>query len=243
MGLRVVFVLPLVMTLGCAAGLGSADRSMHDDLEQVREQSDMRQANHERELPPEPKVAEPPVRRSAAPPREVIRIGARDAASPRVDDPGPRPVIKVVGGRRGGGTAEARNLDDEGLDVSKASAEELALLKKADDALRAGKNKEALEAYGKILVARPEGPLAEQAMLGRAVAHQADGDQGKASEDLEALLTRFPASETTPDVLARLIALHRTLGHRERAADLADRLRSTYPKSEAARRLAREDSR
>ena len=216
---------------------------MHDDLEHVRAMSDMRQASHERELPPEPSAAPPPPRRSPPPPREVVRIGARDAESPRVDDPGPRPVLKVVGGRRGVGTVEAQNLDDDTLDVSRASQEELALLKKADEAVRAGRNKEALEAYGKLLVARPDGPLSEQAMLGRAVAHQADGDQQKAAEDLEALLNRFPASDATPDVLARLSGLHRTLGHRERAAELVDRLRSTYPKSEASRRFAREDSR
>ena len=48
---------------------------MHDDLEHVRAMSDMRQASHERELPPEPSAAPPPPRRSPPPPREVVRIG------------------------------------------------------------------------------------------------------------------------------------------------------------------------
>jgi TolA-binding protein len=194
------------------------------------------------DLPPEPRAAEPPRRAPAGPPREVVRIGGGASESPRVDDPGPRPVLKVTGGRRGPGTVEAQNLDD-GDDGPKVTDEERALLKKADDAMRAGKNKEALEAYGRLVVLRPDGPLAEAAMLGRAAAHQAGGEPARAAEDLEALLGRFPASEATPEVLARLATLHRGLGHRERASELTNRLRSEYPKSEAARRLAREDSR
>jgi TolA-binding protein len=214
---------------------------MHEDLESLQAQSDRRSAMLANDLPPEPRATEAPRRAPALPPREVIRIGGAGGDSPRVDDPGPRPVLKVTGGRRGNGTVEAQNLDDD--DAPKISDEERALLKKADDAMRAGKHKEALEAYGRLVVLRPDGPLAEAAMLGRAAAHQAGGEPARAAEDLEGLLARFPASDATPEVLARLAMLHRGLGHRERASELTDRLRSDYPKSEAARRLAREDSR
>lgn len=214
---------------------------MHEDLDRLQAESDRRSNMLANDLPAEPRASEAPRRAPVMAPREVVRIGGGASESPRVDDPGPRPVLKVTGGRRGNGTVEAQNLEDD--DGPKVSEEERVLLKRADDAMRAGKHKEALEAYGRLVVLRPDGPLAEAAMLGRAAAHQAGGEPARAAEDLEGLLARFPASEATPEVLARLAVLHRGLGHRERASELVDRLRSEYPKSEAARRLAREDSR
>lgn len=240
---------PLALCFGmlwsCTGARGPHDVAVHDDLEAVREQSDLRQSNHARELPPEPPPADGPGPRASLPPREIVRIGARRPDSPRVDDPGPRPVLKVVGGRHGNDSVEKRNIDDDedGAGETVASPQELALYKKGNDAERASKHKDALEAFGKLLVLRPDGPLAEQAMLGRAVAHQGDGDSIRAAEDLESLVNRFPTSDSTPEVLFRLVGLHRGLGHRERAAELSDRLSSQYPKSEAARRLAREKTR
>jgi TolA-binding protein len=218
---------------------------MHGDLESVQAESDRRGQRLAQDLPEEPRAGDPPPRREgpAMPAhREVVRIGARDGESPRVDDPGPRPVLKVTGGRRGA-SVEAANLEDPGAAPEAITDEERALLKRADEALRAGKHKEALDAYGRLLVAHPGGPLAEQASFGRAAALQAAGERMRAADELEALLVRFPGTEAKPEVIARLVALHRALGHRERAAELADRLRSEHPKSEAARRLAREDSR
>jgi TolA-binding protein len=234
-------LLPLLALTACAAGRDASDRAMHEDLEIVQTQSDRRSAMLASDLPPEPQANEAPRRAPVGPPREVVRIGGAANESPRVDDPGPRPVLKVTGGRRGSGMVEAQNLEDD--DGPKVSEEERALLKKADDAMRAGKHKDALEAYGRLVVLRPDGPLAEAAMLGRAAAHQAGGEPARAAEGLEALLARFPASDATPEVLARLATIHRGLGHRERASELTNRLRSEYPKSEASRRLAREDSR
>jgi TolA-binding protein len=241
-GVFPVLAAACLAAMGCAAGRDAHDRAMHGDLESVQAESDRRGERLAQDLPEEPRAAEPPPRRSASVHREVVRIGGQDGDAPRVDDPGPRPVIKAMGGRRGG-TAEVTNLAASASEEEAVSDEERALLAKANDALRAGRHKEALDAFGRLLVARPGGPLAEQAMLGRAAALQAAGDRARAAEELEGLLTRFPATETAPEVLARLVGLHRALGHRERAAAFADRLRSEHPKSEAARRLAREDSR
>jgi TolA-binding protein len=230
------------LAVGCAAGRDATDRAMQGDLESVQAESDRRGQRLAQDLPEEPRAAAPAPRQAGPAHRDVIRIGSRDGDSPRVDDPGPRPVLKVTGGRRGG-SVEATNLEDPGAAPETITDEERALLKRADEALRAGRHKEALDAFGRVLVAHPGGPLAEQAILGRAAALQASGDKARAAEELEALLARFPGSEAKPEVLARLVNLHRALGHRERAAELADRLRSEHPKSDAARRVAREDTR
>ncbi len=237
-----VLAAACVAAAGCAASRDAHDRALHGDLESVQAESDRRGQRLAEDLPDEPRAAAPAPRQAGPAHRDVIRIGAHDGDSPRVDEPGPRPVLKVTGGRRGG-SVEATNLEDPAAAPETISDEERALLKRADEALRAGRHKEALDAFGRVLVAHPGGPLAEQAILGRAAAFQASGDRARAAEELEALLARFPGSEAKPEVLARLVTLHRALGHRERAAELADRLRSEHPKSDAARRVAREDPR
>jgi TolA-binding protein len=241
-GLIPVLAAASLAATGCAAGRDAHDRAMHGDLESVQAESDRRGQRLAEGLPEEPRGEAPAPRQGGPTHRDVIRIGSRDGDSPRVDDPGPRPVLKVTGGRRGG-SVETANLEEPGAAPEAITDEERALLKRADEALRAGRHKEALDAFGRVLVAHPGGPLAEQAILGRAAAFQAAGDRARAAEELEALLSRFPGSEAKPEVLARLVNLHRALGHRERAAELADRLRSEHPKSDAAKRVAREDPR
>lgn len=98
----------------------------------------------------------------------------------------------------------------------------------------------AIEAFSSFLGRFPDDGRADNAMYWRAECFYAKGDYAKAAEQLEALVAKAKAGKKTPDALLKLGMSYARLGEKDKARDTFARLRTQFPKSDAAKKAPHE---
>lgn len=106
--------------------------------------------------------------------------------------------------------------------------------------LRERRFDEALTAFGSFVDDHPSQHLVSNALYWRGEAHYAKREYAHARGEFEAVLSRFPQSEKAADSLLKLALCFRQLGSEDQARGAFRRLRTEYPKSQAATLAARE---
>ena len=165
-------------------------------------------------------------------PVRTVQLGA---SGERLDNEDPndvteRPEIKVAG--RNGGRAEVGKLKSSAADPEAKKAYENALV------LVNGKQfDKALDAFAAFLVKWPDHPYAENATYWRGEAYFGKGEYKSASEQFEAVLSRPSGGNKAPDALLKLGISSEKLGAADKANEYYARLRSDFPKSDAARKI------
>jgi tol-pal system protein YbgF len=106
--------------------------------------------------------------------------------------------------------------------------------------LREHRYDEALTAFNSFIEQHPEQRMVPSALYWRGEAHYAKREYEPARKEFEALVARFPQSEKAADSLLKLALCFRQLGADEAARGAFRRLRTEYPKSQAALVAARE---
>jgi len=252
--------LAALATLGGCAREGAAERHFaehreamtkmqndHDRIDQRLGALEIAQADDRRSRDGSAAVAGSATKRAdataAAPgavasPRVVQLGGAGDGETADPNDPAARPEIRVVGAGGSGGSARrgrSAPLTESTrvtLDPEAKKAYEAAL------ALVQGKQYDrGLEGLTSFLVRWPDHPYTENAMYWRGEAYFAKGEYLRSAEQFEAVLARFGGGSKGPDAMLKLGMCHDRLGAPDRAREYWDRLKSEYPKSDAARRI------
>jgi tol-pal system protein YbgF len=235
---------------GCA-GRDAADRS----VEQLKSDIAKLQADRDRidqrlealeSAEPRREEAKPSGRPATSPdsvPRlPVVRVGQAssgapvDGDAPDAEGAGPRPVLQATGSPgalakrgRSGSRGDAPGLSPEAKRDYEAA---LALV-------RSKQYDRALEALTTFVVRYPDHMYAENAMYWRGECFFAKGDYGKAAEQFEGLIARFPFGNKTPDAMLKLGLSQQRLGSQEQAQKTFAELKDRYPKSDAARQVPR----
>jgi tol-pal system protein YbgF len=96
---------------------------------------------------------------------------------------------------------------------------------------------EALDAFAAFLVRWPDHPNADNAMYWRGESYFAQGELGRAAEQFEGVIARFPMGNKVPDSLLKLGICQQRLKNPAAARAQFSRLQREYPRSEAARRV------
>jgi tol-pal system protein YbgF len=146
-------------------------------------------------------------------------------------DSGPRPVIAASGS--GGRHGKASNETSGSANDPEA--------RRAYDAALAKVNKKdypgALDAFTAFLVHWPDHPRADNAMYWRGECYYAQGDFGRAADELSGVLARFPDGNKAPDALLKLGMAEQKLGRTADAQESFSRLSREFPRAEATRKI------
>jgi len=254
-----------LLALGCGRPESAADRQLAELREQVtkmeaeHDKVDARLGALELAAADEKTAAPERSRAAAAGPGattqpHVVQLGgAADADGEDPNDKGERPDIRVTGAagsvsprpRAGKSGGRARIEESEpssairpdgarssALDPDAKAAYEAALAQVQGKQYDRG-----LEGLNAFLVRWPDHPYAENAIYWRGEAYFAQGEYLRAGEQFEAVLARFGSGKKSPDALLKLGMCQERLGASARAREYWDRLKTEYPKSEAAKRI------
>ena len=254
-----VFVAAALGTVGCRGPESAADRHFAEMREQVtRMESDHDKdqglgalevaAADEKDPRPAPAAANAgPV----TPPR-VVQLGGAEGEPEDPNDKSERPDIRVTGApgsapapRRSGKSGARARIEESELpglrpDSPKASALDPDAKKAYETALAQVQGKQydkGLEGLNAFLVRWPDHPYAENAMYWRGEAYFAQGAYLRAGEQFEAVIARFGSGSKSPDALLKLGMCQDRLGAPARAREYWDRLKTEYPRSDAAKRI------
>ncbi len=188
---------------------------------------------------------------------------ASDSGIGTTEDGTPRPSIRVTGsgarpsrGSRGGsgpsgfGEQIEQTEPDDGAPRMRPSGPRPSALdpeaKRAYDAalalVNARQYDRALEAFAGFLVRYPDHPNADNALYWRGECYFAQGDYSRAAEQFDGAITRFPLGNKVPDALLKLGMCQTKLGLGSKAKVTFEKLAREFPRSEAARRLPREET-
>ena len=96
---------------------------------------------------------------------------------------------------------------------------------------------EALSAFSGFLVRYPDNAKATDAMFFRGECYLAKSEWAKAAGELDAVARATPASDRAPDALLDLVKAYEKLGDKESAEKAKKRLKTDFPKSNAAKKL------
>ncbi len=234
--------------LGCAGP--SEERhldAMRAEIDAIQKDRDLADdVSHESDVAP---VGAPAVAPGGPVPAAVTLGSDEDQQgdeAPDVDDPAPRPAIRVFGAARpnGGrwrGDDQVEQTFPPGGDAPPPPSAIDPEAKRAYDAalslVTARQYDKALDSLAAFLVKWPDHPYADNAMYWRGECYFAQGDYVHASEQFEGVLARFPAGNKAPDALLKLGICRQKLGDPNGARELFVRLSQQFPKSEAARRI------
>lgn len=241
-------LLALASPLGCAHAKQAADQRLDEigeqlakvqaDNDRMAERLGAIEANELRPGEPAPAAAAPGEPRSRL---RVVRVEGADvdseddvAGDADAEDP-QRPVVRAQG--------RAGSAFDPEAQSAKAAPPAGDAKGEYDAAFSLVKDKQfdkAIEAFTAFLGKHPDDPRAENAAYWRAECFYAKGDHAKAAEQLEALLGRGAAGKKTPDALLKLGMSYARLGNKDKAREAFARLRSQFPKSDAARKAPHE---
>ena len=255
-----------LLALGCGRPESAADRQFAELREQVNKMEadhdkvDARVGALELAAADENSPAPERSRAAAAgagvtQPHVVQLGGAGDGDGEDPNDKSERPDIRVTGAagsvsprpRAGKSGSRARIEESEpssairpvderarssALDPDAKSAYETALAQVQGKQYDRG-----LEGLNAFLVRWPDHPYAENAIYWRGEAYYAQGEYLRAGEQFEAVLARFGSGKKSPDALLKLGMCQERLGAPSRAREYWDRLKTEYPKSEAAKRI------
>jgi tol-pal system protein YbgF len=157
---------------------------------------------------------------AASRPSSRTRSSRRDAA--RIDPADDRPPSS-------GGAAEGR---PSIMDPEAKRAYEAALAQ-----VNGKQYERALESFAAFLVRWPDHPYVENALYWRGEAYFARGEYLRAAEQFEGVLAKFGGGNKAPDALLKIGLCHDKLGADARAREYWERLRTDFPRSDAARRI------
>jgi len=157
---------------------------------------------------------------------EVVRL-APDVDPDDPDADTPRPVVRAVGS---GGS-----IVDRGARGKSGGAQDD--LDKALDLYKAKSWDKALEMLSGFLVKNPDHPSADVATFYRGECFLAKGEARRALEQFEAVTANYPQGSRSPDAMLRAAQAHVKLGDRASADQMKKKLLSTYPGSDAAKKL------
>jgi tol-pal system protein YbgF len=96
---------------------------------------------------------------------------------------------------------------------------------------------EALSAFSGFLVRYPDNAKATDAMFFRGECYLAKNEWAKAAGELDAVARISPPSDRAPDALLDLVKAYEKLGDKESAEKAKKRLKTDFPKSNAAKKL------
>src|SRR5690349_6232883 len=173
---------------------------------------------------------------AAAPPRpidpdrpdlEVVRL-APEADPDDIDADTPRPVVRAVGS---GGT-----ITDRGARKTVGGSQDE--LDKGLDLYKAKSWDKALDVLAAFLVKNPDHPSADVATFYRGECYLAKGEARRAVEQFEAVVSNYPQGSRAPDAMLRAAQAYVKLGDKAGADQTKKKLLSTYPGSDAAKKLA-----
>lgn len=251
----VSLVVAGVAGLGCAHPDLAADRHFAELREQVSKMEADNDKTSQRLDALEGDAADPkgPQKRAgndgpSRAPRSV-QLGGADDAEAEIGDATGRPEIKVQGAggpspRSSRSKSSIRDLDTSSLGESSASSRSSATDPDAKKAYETALGQVQGKQYDKglagltsFLARWPDHPYAENAVYWRGEAYYGQGEYLRAAEQFEAVLSRYGAGAKSPDALLKLGLCHDRLGSSARAREYWDRLKSEFPKSDAARRI------
>ena len=247
---RAALALPLLAALAAAgcAHEAAADRQFARLADDVNRLTSERDAVTSRAA-----TVEAPAPAPTAADTTLARPPADVDPTPESDDPedtAPRPSIRVAGA---GGGQRARTRRDEGVEVVAPAAGDAARPSALDpeakkayaaalEQARSGHHREGAAQMSAFLSRWPDHPYADNALYWRAECFAGLGEPQKAVAELEGLLSRFPLGNKVPDALVKLSVLYERAGDSAKARAALDRLEREFPKSDAARRRARNSS-
>ena len=248
-----LFAVAALGLLGCGRPETASDRHFAELREQVDKIARDRDTIDQRIGALEVAVADEKGASVAAQPRNVVQLGGAEDDGADPNETGERPDIRVTGAggvsaaplrARSGKSGRARIEESEmpgghpdgarssALDPDAKASYEAAL------ALVQGKQYDrGLEGLNAFLVRWPGHPYAENAIYWRGEAYFAQGEYLRAGEQFEAVIARFGSGKKAPDALLKLGMCQDRLGASARAREYWERLRTEYPKSEAAKRI------
>ena len=200
------------------------------------------------------------------PAARVVQLGGpSDPDVPDPNDPSARPDIRVTGvpgaapsrPRSGKSSARARidgaspasgarsTLEESDMpsvrpDGARSSALDPDAKRAYETALgqvQAKQYERGLEGLNAFLVRWPDHPYAENALYWRGEGYFAQGEYLRAAEQFDAVIARFGSGNKAPDALLKLGMCHDRLGSSQRARDYWDRLKTDYPRSDAAKKI------
>jgi tol-pal system protein YbgF len=99
----------------------------------------------------------------------------------------------------------------------------------------------ALEAFGDFVVRYPDHAKVDMALFRRGECYLAIGECGRASEQFLEVVRRFPDGKLAAESLFKVGVCQNQQGRSSEASQTFQRLARDYPRSEAARRIPRED--
>jgi tol-pal system protein YbgF len=169
----------------------------------------------------------------------TTNAGTTMVAAP-IDDDAPRPLLKI------GPDGISETFPDEGTSTtSKAPKIDPKAAKDYDAALALYKGKKwqkALDAFAGFVVRWPDHPYVGNALYWRGACYYSLGQFGAAEGQLEGLLASHPESTKVPDALLELGLTEKKLGSDAKAKAAFVRLKTEFPKSEAAKKIPPEDA-
>jgi tol-pal system protein YbgF len=143
-------------------------------------------------------------------------------------------VVQAGGSRRPTERAATQNTTKDAVAFSSEAKRDY----EAALALARGKQYDkALQGFTAFLVRFPDHPYAENAMYWRGECFYATGAFGRAVEQFEGLVARFPYGNKASDALLKLGLAQEKAGMKEQAQKTFAELKDRYPKSDAARQV------
>ena len=257
----VFFAAAALGMLGCGRAESAADRHFAELRDQVskmesdHDKIDQRLGALELAAADDKSPRTPPVAVAATPaqPLRVVQLGgAADGEGEDPNDKSERPDIRVTGAAgsapirpRAGKSGSRARIEESELpgvrpDAARSSALDPEAKASYEAALAQVQGKQydrGLEGLNAFLVRWPDHPYAENAMYWRGEAYFAQGEYLRAGEQFEAVIARFGSGKKAPDSLLKLGMCQDRLGAPVRAREYWDRLKTEYPKSDAAKRI------
>jgi tol-pal system protein YbgF len=263
---RVATASALTLLSACASAPAATSESTtaSHELSALRAQQ-VEQTRRISELEARLSLIEADARRTREPERaaETVVIGGREEAA-AVPEPvvseeleGKRPSLKLYGNGMSSAKPSAtlpsvpqvnERLPVVPLPEQRAAKalrgpdDSLAQYKRGLRSLQERQYDQALTLFAAFLSEHPKHELASSALYWRGEALYAKREYSAARAEFEALLARFPSAPRAPDALLKLGLSFQKLGASDQADDAFQRLRTTYPNSQAAEAAASEGS-
>jgi len=187
--------------------------------------------------------------------RPETTSGETAGAMGGTDDATPRPSIRVAGAggaKRGRAEQIEQTIPEDpvaGAPPPRSAPRPSALdpeAKRAYDAalalVQSRQYDKGLEAFAGFLVRWPDHPHSDNALYWRGECYFAQGDYSRAAEQFDGTVSRFPTGNKAPDALLKLGICQKKLGLSAKAKVTFERLAREFPRSEAARRIPREET-
>jgi tol-pal system protein YbgF len=229
---------------------------MNDTVNKLQVDQDKENHGFMNESMPGPQA--PAAAKSATPPpQHTVQItdDVDDHQSDDPNDPSTRPAINVQG--QGGGFVQPRSgsstrskngrisPDSDNLQTNgpHSSALDPDAKKAYDDAIALVNQKQfdrALDALNGFLTKWPDHPYAENALYWKGECLFAKGEYLRASEQFEAVISKYGAGKKGADALLKLGMAQDKLGASDRAKEYWDRLRRDFPHSDAVKKIPKE---